>query len=303
LAVSDATVTTTTAANFIPTLWSDGVVAAAKYAAVIQELVNTDFQDDLKVGNTLDIPRLSNLSTQSKSSGVSNTINFEAITEGLQQITVSTHEYAAFMVEGVVQVQTNQDLRARYEKQIGYALARGREATLAALFQNLSTNVVGSYGTELTADDYTSILQKLGEAGALEDDPEGGDNFALILSWAAYAALMRVEQFTSRNYIDDAPANAFKRAKVGQILGLPVFRSNMLRSPATGQHDCAAFHREQFALIVQEEIPVQSQYLIRNLSDGVVGWNLYGTARVLFPPETPGGGTANDSRGVLVKST
>lgn len=301
MAVTDATITTTTATNFIPTIWSDGVVEAAQFAAVIQKRVNTDWQDDLKLGNTLDIPRLSNLTTQSKSSGVSNTVVFEAITEGQQQLSVATHEYAAFMVESVVQVQANQDVRARYEKKIGYAIARGRDITLANLFQNLSTNIVGTYGIEMTPEDYISVHQKLMEAGLLEDSPDPGDDYSLIVSPAAYAAMLKVDQFINRDYRGDSP-EAINRAMVGDIFGLPVYRSNLLRAPSAGQHDCAAFHRECFALIVQAEVPVQSQYLIRNLSDGVVGWNLYGTARVLFPPETPGGGTAADNRGVLIKS-
>lgn len=301
MAVTDATITSTTAANFIPTIWSDGVVEAAQFAAVIQKRVNTDWQDELKLGNTLDIPRLSNLTTQSKSSGVSNTVVFEAITEGQQQLSVATHEYAAFMVESVVQVQANQDVRARYEKKIGYAIARGRDITLANLFQNLTTNIVGTYGIEMTPEDYISVHQKLMEAGLLEDSPDPGDDYSLIVSPAAYAAMLKVDQFINRDYRGDSP-EAINRAMVGDIFGLPVYRSNLLRAPATGQHDCAAFHRECFALVVQAEVPVQSQYLIRNLSDGVVGWNLYGTARVTFPPETPGGGTAADNRGVLIKT-
>jgi hypothetical protein len=301
VAVIDATITTTTAANFIPTIWSDGVVEAAQFAAVIQKRVNTDWKDDLKLGNTLDIPRLSNLTPQSKSSGVTNTVVFESMTEGLQQLSVATHEYAAFMLESVVQVQANQDLRARYEKKIGYAIARGRDVTLANLFQNLTTNVVGTYGIEMTPEDYISVHQKLMEAGLLEDSPDPGDDYSLIISPAAYAAALKVDQFINRDYRGDN-VEALNRAMVGDIFGLPVYRSNLLRVPASGQHDCAAFHRECFALIVQAEVPVQSQYLIRNLSDGVVGWNLYGTARVLFPPETSGGGTAVDNRGVLVRT-
>lgn len=307
--MADASITSTTAANFIPQVWSDGVVEAAEFASVVQKRINRSFDKDLTVGSTLNVPRLSNLTIQSKSSGVGSTIAFEAITEGVQQLTVARHEYAAFLIESVVQVQANQDLRSRYEKKIGYAISRGREAWLTGLnsssntvsFSDFSTNVIGTYGTELTSDDYLSAWQKLAEAGLLEMSVDPGEDFSLFLSPAAYAALMKVDVFTNKLYNGDS-ANAIQKASVGDIYGVPVFMSNLLYSPSAGQHDCAMIHRESMAMVVQEEIPVQSQFLIRNLADGVVGWNLYGSTIVSFPPETAGGGSAVDNRGVLLKT-
>jgi hypothetical protein len=300
--ITDLGITTTTAAQFIPQVWSTGVVQAAQFGAVIQKRVNTDFKDDLAVGNTLNIPRLSNLNTQSKSAGLANGINFEAPTETGQQITVSTHEYAAFIVESVVQVQANQDLRQRYEKKLGYALARGRDVTLAALFNGLSTNSVGTLGVELASDDYLTAWQKLAEAGLFEGATDPGEDFSIILSPAAYAAALKVDIFTNKLYNSDG--DAIQKAHVGDIYGMPVYLSNLLNAPSAGQHRCVAMHRECFALIVQEEVPVQSQFMIRYLADGVVAWNLYGTATVTFPPETPPANaspeiyTAVDNRGV-----
>jgi len=204
------------------------------------------------------------------------------------------------LLEQVVNVQANQDLRQRYSKKIGYALARGRDVNLANLFPNLTTNVVGTYGVELASDDYLNGWQLLAQAGLLEDSPDPGEDFSIFLSPAAYAAALKVDVFTNRLY--NTEGDAIQRAHIGDIYGFPVYVSNLLNVPAANQHACAMFYRQSFGLIVQKDIPIASQYLIRNLADGVVGWNLYGDARVLFPPETPGGGTAVDSRGVLLKT-
>lgn len=77
--MASASITTTTATNFIPQLWEAGVLNAAEFAARLQKRVNTDFRSSLKIGNTLNIPRLSNLTATSKSSGIGNTISYEAI--------------------------------------------------------------------------------------------------------------------------------------------------------------------------------------------------------------------------------
>lgn len=294
--VVDSSITTTTATSFIPQIWSDGVIDAVEFAAVIQKRVNRSFEKELTVGNTLNVPRLSNLTTQTKASGVSNTINFEAITESLQVITVSTHEYAAFLLEQVVNVQANENLRSDYEKKIGYALTRGREVTLANLFTTFTANaLIGTLGVELSADDYLSGWTAMANAGLLETSPDPGEDFSIFLSPAGYAAALKVDIFTNSLY--NKEGDAVQRAHIGDIYGFPVYISNLLRSPAAGQHDSFMMYREALALIVQEEVPVTSQYLIRNLADGVVGWNLYGQTKVSFPPETPGGGTAVDNRG------
>lgn len=301
MAVSDASVTTTTAAAFIPELWSDGALEAVEFGATIQKRVNRSFESDLSFGDILDIGRISNLSTQSKSSGVSNTILFEAITQTKQQVTVATHEYAAFLIEGVVEVQANQDLRARWEKKIGYALARGRDVTLANVFQNFASNTaIGTYGVELSSDDYLSAYQNFLTAGLLEDDVTPDEDFSVFLSPAAYTAALKVDVFTNSRY--NEAADAIQKATVGNIYGMPVYVSNLLRSPSAGQHDCVAMHRDAIILIVQKEVPVVSQYLIRNLADGVAGWNLYGDTRVQFPAEAPGSESLTDNRATLLKT-
>lgn len=300
MAVSSATITTTTATAFIPTIWSVEVVGASEFGATLQKRVNRRWESDMSVGNTYNVPRLSNLQTQTKSSGLAQTINYEAITEGTQAVTVSTQEYAAFAIENIVQVQANQDLRQRYTEKLGYALARGRDVTLANLVQNITTNIVGAYGNEIVSDDLVLSWRYLAEAGLLEQSPDPGEVFSTFLSPAAYAGCLKVDIFQNRQY--NTQGDVIAKARVGDLYGSPVYISNLLRSPASGQHDCVQFHRDAFALIVQKEIPVVSQFIIANFADGVAAWNVYGAARITFPPETPGGGTAIDNRAVFIKS-
>lgn len=301
MAVVDASITTTTATAFIPELWSDGALEAVEFGATIQKRVDTETFQGLEFGNQMAVGRISNLTTQSKSSGVGNTITFEAITQTDQTLTVATHEYAAFLIEGVVEVQANQDLRGKYEKKIGYAIARGRDVTLANVFQNFASNTaIGTYGVELASEDYLTAWQDMAEAGLLESNPDPGEEFSIFLSPAAYAAALKVDVFINNRY--NGAANAIQKAQVGDIYGFPVFISNLLRSPAGGQHDCVVMHKSAIALRVQEEVPVVSQYLIRNLADGVAGWNLYGDTRMQFPAETPGSESLTDNRAVLLKT-
>lgn len=286
----------TTHAVFIPEVWSDGTLDAAQFAEVFAKRVTREFEGAIsKMGDTVHIGRISNLSTSDKADDTD--VTFQAITETEDTLTITNKKYAAFLVEDVLAVQSNIDLRQKYERKIGYALTRAREVTLAGLVSSLpAAQEVGTLGVEMTSDDYLAVWQKLAEAGLVEDSPDVGGEFSLILSPAAYAAALKVSEFTNRQV--NPQADAIGRAHVGDIYSMPVFLSNLLNAPATGQHRCVAMHRGCFALAVQKEVTIKSDYLIEKLGDAVVGWTMYGSALLDYPPEDPGGGVAVANRGV-----
>jgi hypothetical protein len=300
VAVVDASMTPTTHAAFIREAWADDALTAVEFAGMIQKKVTREYEGEIKRGgDTVHINRVSNLQTSQKATGIGNTISFEAITEGEQSLVIDTHEYAAFLIEEITSVQANTELRSKYSNKIGYALSRGREVKLANMFQSLSQSV-GAYGVELTTDDLLAGWTKFAEAGLVEAAVAPGQEFAVFLSPAAYAGLLKIDVLTNRDY--NPGADAIGRAYVGMLYGFPVYVSNLLRSPAANQHDGVMMHRAALALAVQQIVNVRSQWLIRNIGDGVVGWNIYGTVELNYPPETPGGGAALDNRGVLLKS-
>jgi len=296
-----ATITRTTADKFIGEVWSDGVLDAVEFAALIQTRCTREYEGVIKKGgDTVHVPRLSNLTTGVKAAGVD--VSFEAITETEQTLTIATHEYAAFKLESIVQVQSNYDLMAKYQKKLGYALARGREVTLAGLISGLAAGqTLGTLGVELVADDFNAAWLLLAQAGLLESSPDPGSDFTLLLSPNAYAGILKTDVFINSDYNGDSSGKAITRAQVGSIYGANVFMSNLTKVNGVG-HDCALFHRSCFALAVQNEVPVKAMYIIESLADAVVAHNIYGTTTLSYPPETPGGGAAVANRGVWLKT-
>lgn len=287
--------------GFIPEVWSDGVLAAVELGSKFQTRVTRAYEGDIKAyGNKVHVPRVSNLTTQTKSlsTGITDTIVFEAIAQSKQDITIDTHQYAAFLIEDVVEVQSKTDVRAAYEKKLGYALARGREVACASLVASLAESV-GGLGQELTSDDYLAAWTKIAQAGLLETSPDPGEDFSLFLSPAAYAAALKVDVFTNSLY--HKQSDAIDSVGLGDIYGFPVFISNLLTADSPG-HDCAVFHRDAFALCVQKEVNVSSMWLISNLAWGVVSWNLFGKAAISYPIETPGSESLSINRGVWLKT-
>lgn len=300
--MASANITGTQTANFTPELWSLDTLDAVEYACVMPNLVNTDYEGEIKSkGDTVHVAHVNNYTVRTKLSGFANLVQFEAMTHGVTDIVVDTHEYAAFQVEKFAERQAQPGYREKQTKKLGYALARGLEVALTSLIPNLATNIEGAYGTELSDTDFLAAWQDLATAGAITEGATNSD-VACVLSVEAYAAALRTERFINRDYNGDAGSGALQRAKVGTIYGSDVVMSNLLNSPAAGQHACGFFHKEVFSLARQQRPDVVSDFIIEQIATAVVAHQIYGKARMTRPVETPGSVAANDAFGVLLKT-
>lgn len=300
--MTSTNITATTAANFIPELWAANTLDAVEFATMWAKLVCRDYEGDIKnYGDTVHIPHVSNYTAQTKSSGISNVVEFESMTHNRTDISVDTHKYAAFQVEKFAQRQALPGFVEKQTKKLGYALARAMDVSVAALPQNFSASIVGTYGVELTDNDYNSAWQKLAEAGVVEENATNGD-VVIVLSAAAYAAALRTDRLVNRDYAGEAGADALRRAKIGQILGSDVHMSNLCRAPSAGQHDCAWFHKDAMCLAAQQMPEVERDKIIEQLSEAVVVHTIYGVAELSRPVETAGSVSTTDNFGVLLRT-
>ena len=293
--VTDREMTSTTQAQFLPTIWANDTRDAIEHKMVVGKLVNTKYEEEMSIGRVLRIPTRSNLETQTKSEGVGNTINFQAVTEVSQDVTVSTYEYAAQLLNAVVAAQSEYDERQRIAHAMGYSLARGMEITLTNLYQNFS-QIVGTLGADPTDAEVRRAWQYLADASVDSDS-------AWTFGPAAVAALFGNDKFTSSDFVGGRPV--IETAQLGNILGFPVYISNLLRNPASGQTECGLFHREAVIFIRQVKPTVREQFLIRNLADGLVAYDLYAAAEATWLDETPAGdspATTGDYGAVLIRT-
>jgi hypothetical protein len=291
-----AQITPTTADVFIKEVWASDAFEAAQFARVIADRVNRSAEKDMQKGDTYHKGVRSNMTATTKTPGTA--VTKEAITETKTDLSVQTWKYVAFGVDRISQVQAQPDQLKLYTDGIGYPLQRAVEISLSGIFDTLAT-VVGVAGQDPTWDDWRSAWQKLREAGV------GEGNLSNMVSWiispAMQASAMGLDVFISKDYV--ASAKAVEEAEIGRVLGWPVFTSNLLESDATGQHDNAVFHRDQYLLVEQGGINVESDYIVEDIGTTVVADIIYGFVEVGHAPETAGGGSAVDTRGVYFKGT
>jgi len=267
-------ITPTIAVVFIPEHWAKKAQLAARKGQVLAGTVDTQYEGEMRSGRILHIAHVLNLSVTAKSD---NTVVVpDANTPTNQDITVSRYVYSAFNIQSVTDVQQEYNLMELYAGQIGYALQGDVEAQLAGMPDDLSTNVVGTFGIELTMDDWETAWTKL-QTGLAPT----GDRFA----WLSSAAISAVRKLGTLS------------TPISQLI-----ESQYLESPASGQHECAVFNRQQFILIRQKLPTIERERIVGDLSTLTVGWELFVSAEREIVKEASGAESLDDAWGVWLKT-
>ena len=139
-------VTTTTAATFIPEIWSDEIVAAYKKNLVMANLVKRmNFKG--KKGDTVHVPAPTRGSANAKTA--TNAVTLIVATETEVQVSINKHYEYSRLIEDIVEVQALTSLRSFYTEDAGYALAKQIDADLVQLGRAFNGATVGT-------DDYAT---------------------------------------------------------------------------------------------------------------------------------------------------
>lgn len=278
MAITTLEITSTTHAAFLPEVWADDTQDAIEFKEVLSRLVNTSYESQMSVGRILHIPHYSNSAAQTKTEGISNTIAYQANTQTNQDITVSTYQYSAFLLNAVVQAQSKYNDRAALSGKAGYALMRGMEISISNLFDNFS-QTTGAYGGDIDDSVLRRAWQYLADAGYY-------DNCSWAFSPGAAQSLFAQDRVSSKDFAASGKS-AFETAVLPNLYSYPAYVSNLLFSPASGQHANALFHKSALILIRQVKPTVKSQFRIEYNADAMLVFDLYTVVESEQPTEAP----------------
>ena len=285
-------VTPTIAAVFIPEHWAKEAQLAARKGQVLAGTVDTQYESEMKSGRILHIAHVVNYAVTAKSDNTVVVPDYNTPTN--QDITVSRYVYSASYLQSVTEIQEEYGYNTLAAGQIGYALLGDVESQLAGLPDGLSDSV-GTFGVELTTDDWESAWTKLQVGLAPMGERTAWLSSAACSAWRKLGVTISSD-FTKSN------ENALDDAKIGRFLGWDMVESQYLESPATGQHDCAVFQKEQFLLIRQQQPKFEKERIVGDLSTLVVGWELFVTAEREIDKSQSGGESLDDTWGVWLKT-
>jgi hypothetical protein len=233
---------------FSPDIWSKQVLVKQEANLIFAQHVNRDYERDAKVGKSVIIASISDLTTRAKTENTA--ITYETVAEVPISLVLNIWDYAAIGIEDIVNVQSHINLRSAYEEKIAYALAKDVDTKLATGVSGFSASY-GTLGTPFSDVDLRNAVQRLDDNNV----PETGR--ILIMSPAEKNDKLGLEKWTSILYRGDGSAGNGKQVNNGQIgdpiYGLTPYVTTNLRKPAAGQADNVVMHKDAYALVMQRQ--------------------------------------------------
>jgi N4-gp56 family major capsid protein len=288
-------VTTTSAANFIPEIWSDEIVAAFKKNLVLANLVKRmSFKG--KKGDTVNIPSPARGTANAKVATDAVTLIAESDTN--IQVLINKHFEYSRLIEDIVEVQALTSLRAFYTEDAGYALARRMDTDLVQLGRYFNGATVGTndYATSNTStkafigsDGTTAYNSTSSNAAALtdaairrtiqrlDDNDVPMDGRFFLIPPSSRNTLMGLARYTEQAFVGNG--DAIRNGEIGQLYGMAVFSSSNADSGAGNSGNdriCLMGHRDAMVLVEQLGIRSQTQYKQEYLGTLFTADTIYG---------------------------
>ena len=282
-------VTVTTAATFIPDIWSDEIVASYKKNLVLANLVmKMSFKG--KKGDVVHVPSPTRGSASAKAAG--SQVTLIAATESEVQVSIDKHYEYSRLIEDIVEAQALNSLRNFYTADAGYSLAKQVDTDLI----NLGRSTNGGAGTNAYAtgafiggDGTTAYVAANNNESALtdaairrtiqrmDDTDTPMDGRFFVIPPSSRNTLMGLARYTEQAFVGGTN-NTIRTGEIGNLYGIPVFvSSNCDTASGTGAaRVCLMGHRDAVVLVEQVAVRSQVQYKQEYLATLFTSDTLYG---------------------------
>jgi N4-gp56 family major capsid protein len=303
-------VTVTSAATFIPEIWSDEIVAAYKKNLVLANVVKKmSFRG--KKGDTINIPAPVRGTANAKVA--TDAVTLIANSDSNIQVLINKHYEYSRLIEDIVEVQALTSLRSFYTEDAGYALARRIDTDLVQLGRAFNGATIGTndYATSnsstkafIGSDGTTAYNSTSSNAAALtdaairrtiqrlDDNDVPMDGRFFLIPPSSRNTLMGLARYTEQAFIGNG--DAIRNGEIGQLYGMAVFASSNADTGAGNSgadRICLMGHRDAMVLVEQVAVRSQTQYKQEYLGTLFTADTLYGVKAL----RTSATGTAADA--------
>ena len=297
-------VTTSTAANFIPEIWSDEVIAAyqknLKMAPLVKRIAMTG-----KKGDLIHIPKPIRGAASAKAAEAQ--VTLQAATEQELTVRVDRHFEYSRLIEDIVEVQALNSLRQFYTEDAGYALALQMDTDLinaATGFGDGTRTVSPTDATSWTNSNSFYFDGAAGLATFTADTVATGDNFTdlgfreaiklmddanvpmdsrcVVIPPAVRKSIMGIDRYVSSDFVG---GRGVESGLIGNLYGVDVYVSSnapVLETAAQnagGSVDvrgCLFMHKDALVMAEQMAVRSQTQYKQEYLASLYTADTLYG---------------------------
>ena len=296
----------TSAATFIPEIWSDEIIAAYQKNLVLAPLVKKMSMTGKK-GDTIHVPKPVRGDAHAKAENTAVTV--QNATESEVQVSINKHYEYSRLIEDITDVQALSSLRQFYTEDAGYALAKQVDSDLHGLATGLGTsgttsttslNNAGTFFNDASNGLSTYTADTVVSADVFEDDAFRGiiqklddqdvpmDNRSFVVPPVLRNTIMGISRYVSSDFVNNSTV---VNGKIGQLYGIDVYVStNCPTVEAAGDNSASSvdslgallFHRDAMVLAEQVGVRAQTQYKQEWLANLFTSDTLYGVA-VLRP--------------------
>ena len=261
--------------GFIPQLWSGALLAHLDKAHVVGNLVNRNYEGEIKqYGDTVKISQIGDI-TVSDYTENSDITDPEELSVTQKVLTIDKQKYFNFQIDDVDAAQNRTSLMDAAMQRAAYALADATEKIILTAIDTDATNKIVPAATL----DATNVYKELVNVKVAMDKKNVSTTGRwLVVSPDTHALLLQDDRFvgTGGTVAESNLQNGF----VGRVLGFDVYLSNNLESLTNGN---AAIAGVNMAVTFAEQIVQTEAYRMeKRFADAVKGLNVFGV-KVIYP--------------------
>ena len=284
-------ITVTTAATFIPEIWSDEIIATYKKNLVLANLVKRmSFKG--KKGDTVHIPAPIRGNASVKAASTQVTLVAGTATEVV--VLIDQHYEYSRLIEDIVEAQALASLRNFYTEDAGYALSRQVDTSLILLGRGVQSGTgTAAYTGAFSGADGTTAYVAGANTGVgaltdaairrsiqrLDDNDVPMDGRFLLVPPSSRNTLMGIARFTEQAFVGEVgSSNTIRNGEVGNVYGIPVFVTNNAdtTSGSTATRVALLGHKDFAVFVEQMGVRSQTQYKQEYLGTLFTADTLYG---------------------------
>jgi len=301
----------TSAATFIPEMWSDEVIAAYKSNLVMANHV-TKINMVGKKGDTIHLPKPLRGSANAKAENTAVTVQNQTETE--VQVSIDKHYEFSRIIEDITDVQAHASLRRYYTDDAGYGLATQVDNDLFMLGTGLGDGTAVAFGADSPSDwvnsasyypndaagtltayaedtvipaDAVTDLTLRSAIKVLDDNDVPMAGRVWVIPPSVRRDLMGIDRFVSSDFVGNRGVD---NGKIGSLYGVDIYVSSNVPVIETAAQNAAVsggdvrgsmmFHKDAFVLAEQLNVRSQAQYKQEWLGTLYTADTLYGTKNI-----------------------
>lgn len=267
--------------NFIPDLWSNKLLVALRKAHVAGNLVNRDYEGEIKrQGDSVKITSINDVTIGTYTPH--SDITVEDIDDATRSLLIDQARYFAVELDDVEKAQYvkgGDSPLAQAVDNAAYQLADVADAFLLDKINDAAeatSNDLGTVAIHTDADAlYDSIVDLMVRLD-VSNVPQMGR--FVVVSPSLHGRLLKLDRFVSTG--DAVAASTRTNGFIGEIVGLPVYKSNNLPAvtdaAATGGLAIAGYRGA--ATFAEQIVSLEADRMEKRFADMVKGLHVYGAA-------------------------